>query len=105
VFLGNLSLATVRRDVPHESARSRALCCLRFRKGHRKLLNILSLIPDPDVRLFAEIEFIAALVGLPQFAGSRRVPAANTAFNRARSAMLIWPIRHAVLLRLLQDIA
>jgi hypothetical protein len=47
-----------------------------FRAGRsygRKASSYLDRITDPDLRLFAEIEFIAALAGLPQFAGSRRV--------------------------------
>lgn len=46
----------------------------RAGKSHgRKASSYLDRITDPDLRLFAEIEFIAALAGLPQFAGSRRV--------------------------------
>jgi hypothetical protein len=47
-----------------------------FRAGRshgRKASSYLDRITDPDLRLFTEIEFIAALAGLPQFAGSRRV--------------------------------
>jgi hypothetical protein len=47
-----------------------------FRAGRsqgRKASSYLDRITDSDLRLFAEIEFIAALAGLPQFAGSRRV--------------------------------
>jgi hypothetical protein len=47
-----------------------------FRAGKsqgRRAGSYLDRITDPDLRLFAEIEFIAALAGLPQFAGSRRV--------------------------------
>jgi hypothetical protein len=47
-----------------------------FRAGKthgRSASSYLDRIPDPDLHLFAEIEFIAALAGLPQFAGSRRV--------------------------------
>jgi hypothetical protein len=47
----------------------------RAGKSHRrKASSYLDRIPDPDLRLFAEIESIAALAGLPQFAGSPRVP-------------------------------
>jgi hypothetical protein len=46
----------------------------RAGKSHgQKASSYLDRITDPDLRLFAEIEFIAALAGLPQFAGSRRV--------------------------------
>jgi hypothetical protein len=46
----------------------------RAGKSHgEKASSYLDRITDPDLRLFAEIEFIAALAGLPQFAGSRRV--------------------------------
>jgi hypothetical protein len=34
--------------------------------------SFLDRIPDPDVRLFAQIEFAAALAGLPQWSGTRR---------------------------------
>ena len=45
----------------------------RAGKSHgRNASSYLGRISDPDLRLFAEIEFIAALGGLPQFAGSRR---------------------------------
>jgi hypothetical protein len=47
-----------------------------FRAGKsegRRAGSYLDRITDPDLRLLAEIEFIAALAGLPQFAGSRRV--------------------------------
>jgi hypothetical protein len=47
-----------------------------FRAGRshgRRASSYLDRITDPDLHLFAEIEFIAALAGLPQFAGSRRV--------------------------------
>jgi len=47
-----------------------------FRAGKsqdRRAGSYLDRITDPGLRLFAEIEFIAALAGLPQFAGSRRV--------------------------------
>ena len=46
-----------------------------FRAGKsygRKASSYLDRIKDPDLRLFAEIDFIAALAGLPLFAGSRR---------------------------------
>ena len=43
------------------------------RSHGRKASSYLDRITDPDLRLFTEIEFIAALAGLPQFAGSRRV--------------------------------
>jgi hypothetical protein len=43
------------------------------RSHGRKARSYLDRITDPDLRLFTEIEFIAALAGLPQFAGSRRV--------------------------------
>jgi hypothetical protein len=46
----------------------------RAGKTHgRKASSYLDRITDPDLRLFAEIEFIAALAALPQFSGSRRV--------------------------------
>ena len=46
----------------------------RAARNHgRKASSYLDRITDPDLRLFTEIEFIAALAGLPQFAGSRRV--------------------------------
>jgi hypothetical protein len=46
----------------------------RAGKSHcQKASSYLDRITDPDLRLFAEVEFIAALAGLPQFAGSRRV--------------------------------
>jgi hypothetical protein len=39
----------------------------------RSAHSYLDRITDPKLRLFAEIEFIAALADLPQFSGSRRV--------------------------------
>lgn len=48
----------------------------------------LKMIPDPDLRLFAQIEMAAALAGLPQFNGTRREQHAPTRTPTVRSAVL-----------------